>query len=109
MKLPADIVIPDEKITGYLLVPKIWNDKSKFLAQAGFTSTNPHDLKKELATLAKKAEAVEDGNNEYGIFYRIDGELTGPNERRLPVTAIWMRRKADGVVSFITLKPRKGK
>ena len=109
MKLPAEIIIPDEKITRYLLVSRMWNDKSKFFAQAGFTCTNPHDLKKELAALAQKAEAVEDGDNEYGIFYRTDGELTGPNGRRLLITAVWMRRKADGVVCFITLKPRKGK
>ena len=109
MKLPVNLVIPDEKLTSYLLVPRIWNDKSKFLSQAGFTSTNPGSLKKELATLAQKAEAVEDGVNEYGIFYRIDGELTGPNGRSLPVTAIWMRRETDGVVCFITLKPRREK
>lgn len=115
MKLPVNIVIPDEKLTGYLLFPRIWNDKSKFLSQAGFTSTNSGRLKKELAlqkelaTLAQKAEAVEDGVNEYGIFYRTDGELTGPNGRSLPVTAIWMRRETDGVVCFITLKPRREK
>lgn len=109
MKLPVNIVIPDEKLTGYLLVPRIWNDKSKSLSQTGFTSTNPGRLKKELATLAQKAEAVEDGVNEYGIFYRTDGELTGPNGRSLPVTVIWMRRKTDGVVCFTTLKPRREK
>lgn len=109
MKLPIDIVIPNEKLTGYLLVPRMWNDKSKFLSQAGFTPTNPHDLKNELAALAQKAEAVEDGDGEYGVFYRTDGELTGPNGRSLLVTAIWMRRKVDGVVCFITLKPRKGR
>ncbi len=41
MKIPSDAIIPDEKLTRYLLVPKARNDKSKFLAQAGFTSDIP--------------------------------------------------------------------
>jgi hypothetical protein len=30
MRIPEDLVIPDAKITGYLLEPKPRNDKSKF-------------------------------------------------------------------------------
>ncbi|MBD2204797.1 hypothetical protein H6G33_13520 [Calothrix sp. FACHB-1219] len=37
MKIPPDAIIADEKITRYLLVPREQDDKSKFLAQAGFT------------------------------------------------------------------------
>ena len=37
MKIPNDAIIPDEKLTRHLLVYKARNDKSKFLAQAGFT------------------------------------------------------------------------
>jgi hypothetical protein len=31
MKIPSDAIIPLEKITEYLLVPREWDDKSKFL------------------------------------------------------------------------------
>jgi hypothetical protein len=41
MKIPADATIPDSKLTRYLLVSREQDDKSKFLAQAGFTLTNP--------------------------------------------------------------------
>jgi hypothetical protein len=44
VKIPEDLIIPDDKITRYLLVQKARNDKSKFLAQAGFTQENPEDL-----------------------------------------------------------------
>jgi hypothetical protein len=37
VKILEDAVIPEEKLTRYLLVPRIKDDKSKFLAQAGFT------------------------------------------------------------------------
>ena len=62
MKIPADAIIPDEKLTRYLLVYKVRNDKSKFLAQAGFTQENPEALRAAISSLAESVEAVEDGN-----------------------------------------------
>jgi hypothetical protein len=109
LKLPKDIIIPDEKLTRYLLVPRNWDDKSKYLAQAGFALHNPDDLKRALTTLAATSETVQDGINEYGEFLRTDGVLTGPTGRKLPVTAIWLRQRGDGSIRFITLKPRKEK
>ena len=41
MKLKGEIIIPEAKLTQYLLVPRQEDDKSKFLAQAGFTQANP--------------------------------------------------------------------
>ena len=32
MKIPDDAVIPVEKLRKYLLVPRPWDDKSRFLA-----------------------------------------------------------------------------
>lgn len=96
-----------EKLTDYLLVPREWDDKSKFLAQAGFTLENPHLLLTSLRKLAEGAEAVQDGGNEYGEFLRAEGELTGPKGRALSVVTIWLRWHLDGRVRFVTLKPRK--
>jgi len=107
MKIPADAVIPAEKLTGYLLLPRPWDDKAKFLAQAGFDRAKPEALLGALRELAARAEAVQDGVNEYGEFLRTDGDLVGPSGRRLAVTAIWLRQYADGRVRFVTLKPRR--
>ena len=41
MKIPDDAIIPDGKIIHYLLVLKAKDDKTQFLAQAGFTQNNP--------------------------------------------------------------------
>ncbi len=42
MKIPGDkIVIAEAKLTHYLLVWRPRSDKSKYLAQVGFTSDNP--------------------------------------------------------------------
>lgn len=40
-------------------------------------------------------DAVEDGSNDYGTFYRVDGMLEGPIEN-LPVVCIWMKQAIDG-------------
>lgn len=107
MKIPDDAIIPDGKLTRYLLVHKARNDKSKFLAQAGFTQQNPEALLTAIRSLTEVAEAVEDRTSEYGVFYRIEGELIGVNGVRLSVTTIWLQRKVDGKFQFITLVPRK--
>jgi hypothetical protein len=51
------------------------------------------------------AEATEDGTNEYGIFYRLEGILVGPNGHELRVVTIWLRWHTDGSLHFVTLKP----
>jgi hypothetical protein len=51
--------------------------------------------------------AIEDKNNEYGTFYRVEGQLTGVNDSNLSVLTIWLNHKVDGKFQFITLKPKK--
>jgi len=85
------------------------DDKSKFLSQAGFTRENPHLLLAAIRELAARTEAVEDGGNEYGVFLRAEGRLTGPSGRSLPVVTIWLRWRTDGQTRFVTLKPWKEK
>jgi hypothetical protein len=58
-----------------------------------------------IRALAASADAWEDGESEYGVFLRADGELRGPNGRVLPVTTIWLRWRSDGSVHFLTRKP----
>ena len=107
MKIPPDAKIPLEKILEYLLVPREWDDKSKFLAQAGFFRDDPESLSRAIRKLATDVDAVEDRASEYGVFLRAEGELRGPNGRNLGVVTIWLRWHLDGDVRFVTLKPRK--
>jgi hypothetical protein len=109
MKIPREAVIPPEKLTRYLLLERPWDDKSKFLAQAGFDQTNPDRLLIALRELAEAYEAIPDSVSQYGEFLRVDGEIQGPNGRRLAVTTIWLRQQLDGLVRFVTLKPRREK
>ncbi len=106
MRIPEDAIIPEDKITHYLLVQKARNDKSKFLMQAGFTKENPEALRAAIQLLARTVEAVEDRSSEYRTFYQVAGELVGANDVNLSVVTIWLLRKIDGKFQFVTLKPK---
>src|SRR5437879_12237919 len=107
MQIPAEAVIPVEKLTHYLLVSRPWDDKSRFLAQAGFSITDSTALERAIRRAASKFDAVDDGRNDYGTFFRIDGELIGPNGRSLPVVLIWLQWNLDRTFHFVTLNPRR--
>ena len=107
MILPADAIIATRKITEYLLRWRPEDDKSAFLAQAGYTLETSErllsDIREQLLPL--EAELVEE--TEYGPKYVIRGELEGPNERPLRVVSIWMTEDATGETKFVTLYPDK--
>lgn len=107
MHIPSDAHIPYEKLTRYLLAPRDNDDKSKFLAQAGFTQKNPGQLLTAIRQLATRQAAIADRENEYGTFYRVEGKLHGPSSVPLSVITIWLKRRADGAFQFITLKPKR--
>ena len=109
MRIPPDALIAEDKLVRYLLVWRPADDKSQFLAQAGFMLDSPEALRQALRALAALTEAVCDEDNEYGEFYRVEGDIVGPTGRALAVATIWLRVRADGGFRFITLKPRKGK
>ena len=105
MKIPVDAVIPEPKLTQYLLVARSRNDKSKFLLQGGFTAANPADLELAIRRLIADNEAVEDRTDGFGTFYEVKGMLTGVNGIDLGVVTIWLHESVDSNFRFITLIP----
>lgn len=108
MRIPDDAIIAEDKLTKYLLVPRPWDDKSCFLGRAGFVLERWTNLRDAIRAMAGSTEAVEDGGNEYGTFFRVDGSLVGP-VATLSVSLIWMRRAVDQRFHFVTLKPLQGR
>ena len=106
MRIPFDAIIPESKLTRYLLVFKSKNDKSRFLAKGGFTLNNWQVLKIAIQQLNQSVDALTDRTDEYGTFYNVEGELQGFNGINLSVVTIWLERKSDGKFQFITLVPR---
>jgi hypothetical protein len=105
VKIPVDAVIPEPKLTQYLLVPQLRNDKSKFLAQGGFDCTNSEDLELAIRRLILENDAVEDRTDRFGTFYEVKGRLRGVNGIDLGVVTIWLHQSTDSNFRFITLIP----
>ena len=104
MRIPSDAIIQAKKLTDYLLTPRPKNDKSQFLAQVGFTRDNPGLLEQAIRKLIAENDAELDGQNEYGIFYRVTGVLVGPRGNLATVT-VWIQLTNQHLYRFITLKP----
>lgn len=108
MKITPDrLIIPESKLTRYLLVWRSRSDKSKFLAQAGFTAENPDALERAIREQAASNEAIEDRIDDYGRHFRIEGLLTGTNGTILDVVTVWNQPIGEDVFRFVTLKPRR--
>lgn len=107
MKLPRDAIIAMRKMTEYLLRWRPEDDKSAFLAQAGYTTETADRLVTDILEqlLPLEAELIEETG--YGPKYLIRGALTGPNGRALRVVSIWMTEDATGETKFVTLYPDK--
>jgi uncharacterized protein DUF6883 len=107
MKLPAETLIARRKVVDYLLLHRPEDDKSAFLARAGYTLATAEQLLAALRTelLPLEARVLESG--EYGTKYEIRGKLTGPNGRTLRVVSIWMIEEAGDKAKFVTLYPDK--
>jgi hypothetical protein len=103
VRIPDDAIIPREKLTLYLLIPQRKNDKSVFLV--GFTQENPDLLERAIRQLLEN-EAILDRQNEYGAFYRVQGDLHGPDGKLSTVT-VWIQLTNDNRFRFVTLKPAR--
>ena len=103
--ISRDAIIPEDKLTRYLLAPRPRNDKSKYLARAGFTLLNWQALLEELQRLTREVEVVEDITHEYGTFYLVEGRIKGPNGLEPDLITVWLKSAEDNRFRFITLKP----
>ncbi len=107
MKLPSDVVIAQEKLREYLLAWRARNDKSKFLAQAGYDAANWQVLEADLRKLAGSAEADLEQQSAFGDLLLARGNLRGPSGVILKVKTIWIRLAGSDQIRFVTLFPDK--
>ncbi len=106
--VPSFAHVPPEKLRDYLLRPRATDDKSQFLARAGFGRSDWRLLRQAIRELAATAESTEDGKNEYGRFWRSGGRLVGPSGT-VEVVLVWLEWEVDGSFHFVTLKPLRRK
>lgn len=103
MNLPGNLIIAPAKLTGYLVIWRARNDKSGYLARAGYNLSNWHVLQADLRRLAENSEAEPAGNNPFGEFWLVSGVLHGPNGTSLRVKTVWIQLRDAGEVRFVTL------
>jgi hypothetical protein len=106
MRIPSNAIIAREKLVQYLLIERPKNDKSRYLAQAGFTLARPDTLEAAIRKLIADEEGQVDRRDEYGVFYQVAGALEGP-QKTISVITIWLEQAVDGLFRFVTLKPRR--
>jgi hypothetical protein len=102
-KLDPNALIATAKLTEYLLVLLPKDDKSQFLALAGYFLENWEQLERDLREQILVLEANLTVTTVYGQKYSIIGNLTGPNGRTIRVKTIWM--VTGGITRFVTLFP----
>lgn len=105
MKLPEGVVIPRDKLLRYLLLPRDANDKSRFLASAGYILANWQVLERDLRQLTRNHEVSDKETSPFGIKYEVRGTLVGPNGRTLDVVTVWIKLGATGETRLVTLFP----
>lgn len=98
-----NVIIPDAKL-GYLLNWREKNDKSGLVKQLGFTAEEPELLRRAILMLVVSNDAIPDGSNKFGNFYKVTGDLLGPLGLKLLAT-VWMQRYGEDVYRFVTLRP----
>lgn len=98
-----NVTIPDAKL-GYLLNWRAKDDKSGLLKRLGFTTENPELLRQAILMLVTSSDAVPDGANKFGNFYKVTGDLLGPSGAKSLAT-VWMQRYGEGIYRFVTLRP----
>lgn len=105
MKLPEDVVIPEDKLVRYLLLPRQESDKSQFLGIAGYTLATWEVLAYDLHNLAKTHEISDMTISPYGAKWEVEGTLVGPNGQVLRVVTVWITLEGSGETRFVTLFP----
>ena len=87
---------------------RVEDDKSKYLAQAGFTAERADALEAAIREVVRQYDAEQDAGNAYGVFYRVTGDLVGLNGLRSPVVTIWIAlTNTPASYRSVTLKPAR--
>ena len=109
MKLPgnAEVIVPEDKIIGYLLSDShpVGKSKAYYFMALGYNKKDFVRLKKDLEAIAATNEVAEVISTPFGAKYIIDGEITGPSGTRKRLRTVWIVETGKTVPRFVTAYP----
>lgn len=109
MKMPSGLIIQDRKLTNYLLVYQPKDDKSEFLAQAGYTLETWQLLKQDILKAVEGMDVTDVTETTWGKRFQVNAQWNGLNGRSLRVITIWQQDGNSDTIRFVTLYPDKTK
>lgn len=77
--MPLGLTIQDQKLTSYLLVYQAKDDKSEFLANAGYTLQTWEELRQDILRAVEDAEVSEIFETEWGVRFKVRSRWQGLN------------------------------
>lgn len=109
MKLPnlARAIVPEEKITAYLLDsthPK-GKQKAAFFTRFGFSMAQWEVLAEALLAHARLYEVASQRESPHGTNYAVEGALPSPDGRNPGVRVVWFIPRGEETPSFVTAYP----
>ncbi len=108
MKLPnyENAVVPESKITKYLLAPthREGRNKARVFTALGFTASDWGTLARALLRHDSEHE-----DSPFGTRYTVEGAMASPASSTPFVRAVWFIATGDTVPKFVTAYPRERK
>jgi hypothetical protein len=101
----AGAILPDHKITKYLLDPTHPNGgagKAKFFGSFGFSQANWLDLKKALLDHARANSVTKQITTPFGEKYVVSCSLITPDGRNPCIVSVWAIEPPDPNPRFVT-------
>lgn len=109
MQLPlaSQAIVPEEKITRYLLNPThpVGGSKAAFFLRFGFSQDRLRELAAALLRHAAENEVVATEQTRHGTRYVVDGPMGAPDGSRLNVRTPWYIGIGGGAPRFVTAHP----
>jgi len=113
MKLPhhEDAVVPQAKITGYLLSPTHRDGRSKadFFTRFGFSADSWEELATALLRHAAEHEVTRIEDSPFGTRYVVEGALPAPDGRAPLLCSVWFIETGEQIPRFVTAYPLRGR
>ncbi len=111
MRLPnhEDAMVPEEKLTGYLLSSSHPDGKHKavFFTAIGFASADWQSLQRVLLQHVVEHDVVKVETTKFGLRYVVEGIISAPDGRSPLLRTVWFIRNDEGFPRFVTAYPMR--